>query len=310
MKKADQAQAETIKTVTAKAESALSGITAVRQAQAESDKANAQQINVLTAKVGKAESTVSQVSSAVAGLNGKVSSMHTIKTQAIAGGRTAVAGIALGANQDESSVIVMADKFGIVANANDGNVKPVFSVANGQVGIRGDLFVAGSVTRDKLSSGGGGNLFYNPIFANPTNGVPHGWTLFETGLSDSQKGERRCFQDPDYGLKRGGYLPNENVVRFHNRRTNNGSTRTGICQNVPVTANNWYIVSAYMGNQNCTKVEIYIDVRGRNGEWLLHKTVGVPKNKNFVGINDAERAFIKFQVPSNGVSVDVFFFFL
>ena len=158
LEKADQAQAETIKTVTAKAESALSGITAVRQAQAESDKANAQQINALTAKVGNAESTVSQVSSAVAGLNGKVSSMHTIKTQAIAGGRTAVAGIALGANQEESSVIVMADKFGIVANANDGNVKPVFSVANGQVGIRGDLVVAGSVTRDKFSSGSGTNF--------------------------------------------------------------------------------------------------------------------------------------------------------
>lgn len=309
LEKADQAQAETIKTVTAKAESALSGITAVRQAQAQSDKANAQQINALTAKVGKAESTVSQVSSAVAGLNGKVSSMHTIKTQAIAGGRTAVAGIALGANQEESSVIVMADKFGIVANANDGNVKPVFSVANGQVGIRGDLVVAGSVTRDKLSSGSGANLFYNPIFANPTNGVPDGWTLFEGGLSNEQKGERRCFQDPDYGFMKGGYLPNENVVRFHNRQTNNSSTRTGIHQNVAVTANNWYIVSAYMGNQNCTKVEIYIDVRGRNGEWLLHKTVGVPKNKNFVGINDAERAFIKFQVPPNGVSVDVFFFF-
>lgn len=309
LEKADQVQAETIKTVTAKAESALSGITAVRQAQAQSDKANTQQINALTAKVGNAESTVSQVSSVVAGLNGKVSSMHTIKTQAIAGGRTAVAGIALGANQEESSVIVMADKFGIVANANDGNVKPVFSVADGQVGIRGDLVVAGSVTRDKLSSGSGANLFYNPIFANPTNGVPDGWTLFEEGLSNEQKGERRCFQDPDYGFRKGGYLPNENVVRFHNRQTNNSSTRTGIYQNVAVTANNWYIVSAYMGNHNCTKVEIYIDVRGRNGEWLLHKTVGVPKNKNFVGINDAERAFIKFQVPPNGVSVDVFFFF-
>ena len=310
LEKADQAQAETIKTVTAKAESALSGITAVRQAQAQSDKANAQQINALTAKVGNAESTVSQVSSVVAGLNGKVSSMHTIKTQAIAGGRTAVAGIALGANQEESSVIVMADKFGIVANANDGNVKPVFSVANGQVGIRGDLVVAGSVTRDKLSSGSGANLFYNPIFANPTNGVPDGWTLFEEGLSNEQKGERRCFQDPDYGFRKGGYLPNENVVRFHNRQTNNSSTRTGIYQNVAVTANDWYIVSAYMGNHNCTKVEIYIDVRGRNGEYLLHKaTPSVPKNKNFVGINDAERAFIKFQAPPNGVSVDVFFFF-
>lgn len=32
------------------------------------------------------------------------------KRKAIAGGRTAVAGIALGANQEESSVIVMADK--------------------------------------------------------------------------------------------------------------------------------------------------------------------------------------------------------
>lgn len=175
--------------------------------------------------------------------------------------------------------------------------------------INANHLQAGQISTDKLAIGLGGNLFYNPIFANPTNGVPHGWELSETGLTASQKGERKCFQDPDYGLKKGGYLPNENVVRFHNRRTNNGSTRTGIYQNVPVTANNWYIVSAYMGNQNCTKVEIYIDVRGRNGEWLLHKTVGVPRNKNFVGINDAERAFIQFQVPSNGVSVDVFFFF-
>ena len=175
--------------------------------------------------------------------------------------------------------------------------------------VRAEHMAAGQITADKMAIGLGGNLLYNPIFANPTNGVPHGWELSETGLTDSQKGERKCFQDPDYGLRKGGYLPNENVVRFHNRRTNNSSTRTGIYQNVAATANNWYIVSAYMGNQNCTKVEIYIDVRGRNGEWLLHKTVGVPKNKNFVGINNAERAFIKFQVPPNGVSVDVFFFF-
>ena len=170
LEKADKAQAETIKTVTAKAESALSGITAVRQAQANSDKANAQQITALTARIGGAEATVTQMSNTVAGLNGKVSSMHTIRTQAINGGRTAIAGISLGANEKESSVIVMADKFGIVANANDSNVKQVFSVANGQVGIRGDLVVAGSVTRDKLSSGGGGNLLYNPILANNAHG--------------------------------------------------------------------------------------------------------------------------------------------
>lgn len=309
LEKADQAQAETIKTVTAKAESALSGITAVRQAQAQSDKANAQQINALTAKVGNAESTVSQVSSVVAELNGKVSSMHTIKTQAIAGGRTAVAGIALGANHEESSVIVMADKFGIVANANDGNVKPVFSVADGQVGIRGDLVVAGSVTRDKLSSGSGANLFYNPIFANPTNGVPDGWTALEDNIPGDKRGERICRQDEDYGLGKGGYLKNENVLRWHNKITGNPNTRCGIYQNVPVSADKWYMVSAYMGNHSCSKVEIYIDVRGKNGEWLLHKTDEVSSGYGFRGINNAKRAFIKFKIPPNGVSVDVFFFF-
>lgn len=309
LEKADQVQAETIKTVTAKAESALSGITAVRQAQAESDKANAQQINALTAKVDNAETTVSQVSSVVVGLNGKVSSMHTIKTQAIAGGRTAVAGIALGANQEESSVIVMADKFGIVANANDGNVKPVFSVANGQVGIRGDLVVAGSVTRDKLSSGSGANLFYNPIFANPTNGVPDGWIITERALPDDKRGERLCHQDQTYGFAKDGYLRNENVLRWHNKITGNPNTRCGIYQNVPVSADKWYMVSAYMGNHSCSKVEIFIDVRGKNGEWLLHKTDEVSSGYGFRGINNAKRAFIKFKIPPNGVSVDVFFFF-
>lgn len=309
LEKADKDRAETIKTVTAKAESALSGITAVQQAQANSDKANAQQISALTARIGGAEATVTQMSNTVAGLNGKVSSMHTIRTQAINGGRTAIAGISLGANEKESSVIVMADKFGIVANANDSNVKQVFSVANGQVGIRGDLVVAGSVTRDKFSSGSGANLFYNPIFANPINGVPDGWTASEANIPGDKRGERICRQDPDYGLGKGGYLKNENVLRWHNKITGNPNTRCGIYQNVPVSADKWYMVSAYMGNHSCSKVEIYIDVRGKNGEWLLHKTDEVPSGYGFRGINNAKRAFIKFKIPPNGVSVDVFFFF-
>ena len=257
LEKADQAQAETIKTVTAKAESALSGITAVRQAQAQSDKANAQQINALTAKVGNAESTVSQVSSAVAGLNGKVSSMHTIKTQAIAGGRTAVAGIALGANQEESSVIVMADKFGIVANANDGNVKPVFSVANGQVGIRGDLVVAGSVTRDKLSSSGGGNLLYNPIFANGA----YGWRNFNAKGGDwtncpITNAVERTYNKNDYHPK-GEQTEAWRLITISgtqaqfNTLADRGSWVDVCRQFVNVVANKWYMVSAYVGGLHC-----------------------------------------------------------
>lgn len=330
LEKADQAQAETIKTVTAKAESALSGITAVRQAQAQSDKANAQQINALTAKVGNAESTVSQVSSAVAGLNGKVSSMHTIKTQAIAGGRTAVAGIALGANQEESSVIVMADKFGIVANANDGNVKPVFSVANGQVGIRGDLVVAGSVTRDKLSSGGGGNLLINPLFDNDA----YGWR--------------------DAGVKGGDWsnCPNVNVVQrsrndantYHPKGLQNERWRlltfsgtetqfNTLADRMPwvdvircmvsVVKDKWYIFSSYVGCHFCggqllvekysTDEKSYLGLIGSANVSSGNVTNPFPHFldapsgyfENGVAQN-TPRAFVKFQAPETGKVMLIF----
>lgn len=330
LEKADQAQAETIKTVTAKAESALSGITAVRQAQAQSDKANAQQISALTAKVGNTESTVSQVSNAVAGLDGKVSSMHTIKTQAIAGGRTAVAGIALGANQEESSVIVMADKFGIVANANDGNVKPVFSVANGQVGIRGDLVVAGSVTRDKLSSSGGGNLLMNPLFDNDA----YGWR--------------------DAGVKGGDWsnCPNVNVVQrsrndantYHPKGLQNERWRlltfsgTEIQFNtladrmpwvdvircmVSVVKDKWYIFSSYVGCHFCggqllvekysANEKSYLGLIGRANVSSGNVTAPFPQFldapseyfENGVAQN-TPRAFIKFQAPETGKVLLIF----
>ena len=255
---------------------------------------------------------ISVVSKAVADVSGKLSATHTIKTQVIGGGRTAIAGIALGASSDgktaESSVIVMADNFGIVANANDSNVKPVFSVANGQVGIRGDLVVAGSVTRDKLSSGSGVNLLYNPIFANPTNGVPYGWAG-STNVPPNLLGERQCIQDPDWGLKKGGYLPSENVVRWSNARTGNSNTRTGISQNVAINANAWYMLSVYMGNHRCTAVQIYIDQRGRNGEYLGALTKNCRDGYSFGGINSADRVFIKFKAHSQAVSLDVYFFF-
>lgn len=330
LEKTDQAQAETIKTVTAKAESALSGITAVRQAQAESDKANAQQISALTAKVGNAESTVSQVSNAVAGLDGKVSSMHTIKTQAIAGGRTAVAGIALGANQEESSVIVMADKFGIVANANDGNVKPVFSVANGQVGIRGDLVVAGSVTRDKLSSSGGGNLLMNPLFDNDA----YGWR--------------------DAGVKGGDWsnCPNVNVVQrsrndantYHPKGLQNERWRlltfsgtetqfNTLADRMPwvdvircmvsVVKDKWYIFSSYVGCHFCggqlivekysANEKSYLGLIGSANVSSGNVTAPFPQFldapseyfENGVAQN-TPRAFVKFQAPETGKVLLIF----
>lgn len=309
LEKADQAQAETIKTVTAKAESALSGITAVRQAQAQSDKANAQQINALTAKVGNAESTVSQVSSAVAGLNGKVSSMHTIKTQAIAGGRTAVAGIALGANQEESSVIVMADKFGIVANANDGNVKPVFSVANGQVGIRGDLVVAGSVTRDKFSAGSGVNLLYNPVFFPGNDGKPFGWRDVQTSNGNFSVGAFRL-EHENSGFENdyfSGIDPNtDRCVNWLNTGSGDNAWAVSIAQDVKLTPGKSYIFSFY-GAIHGGRVEYPIYAQSSPGvnSGILPTTDGViassgSRNDGYHGFMNMPRYYSKFTAPKSG----------
>lgn len=302
LEKTDKDQAETIKTVTAKAESALSGITAVRQAQANSDKANAQQITALTARMGTAESSIANirtakadksevagiaqqslratwqadaqakadkaktdavaqskaeidvVSRAVAGVNSKLLATHTIKTQVVAGGRTAIAGIALGASSDgktaESSVIVMADKFGIVANANDSNVKQVFSVANGQVGIRGDLVVAGSVTRDKLSSGGGGNLLYNPILANNAHG------FFENrGNGNLETGDVTRISRYVSNSVVNDLLPTENVlvaeVYASSSLNKNDRWWSPLIANVKVTKGRRYCFSAHTHAWRC-----------------------------------------------------------
>lgn len=309
LEKADQAQAETIKTVTAKAESALSGITAVRQAQAQSDKANAQQINALTAKVGNAESTVSQVSSAVVGLNGKVSSMHTIKTQAIAGGRTAVAGIALGANHEESSVIVMADKFGIVANANDGNVKPVFSVANGQVGIRGDLVVAGSVTRDKFSAGSGTNLLYNPVFFPDNNGKPFGWRDVQTSDGNFSVGTFRL-EHENSGFENdyfSGIDPNtDRCVNWLNTGSGDNAWAVNIAQDVKLTPGKSYIFSFY-GAIHGGRVEYPIYAQSSPGvnSGILPTTDGViassgSRNDGYHGFMNMPRYYSKFTAPKSG----------
>ncbi len=143
--------------------------------------------------VASARAEVQSVSQAVADVNGKLLATHTIKTQVISGGKTAIAGISLGANKEESSVIVMADKFQIVPSAN-GTPKPIFKVQNGKAVVAGDLIADGEVTASKLAAnsvttgalqagairaehiattqitgeklalGLGGNLLHNPLF--------------------------------------------------------------------------------------------------------------------------------------------------
>lgn len=100
---------------------------------------------------------IDEINRTVTDVSGKVSATRTIKTQAIAGGKTAIAGIALGASSSgrelESSVIVMADRFQVVKNASDSSPKPILKVENGQTVLNGDLIADGDITARKLATG-------------------------------------------------------------------------------------------------------------------------------------------------------------
>lgn len=275
-----------------------SKVDSVQQTLTTADRALGSRIDTVTASVNDAKSQVSQVSKAVSDVSGKLSATHTLKTQVINGGRTAIAGIALGAESDgvatESSVIVMADKFGIVANANDGKVKPVFSVADGQVGIRGDLVVAGSVTRDKLSGGAGENLLYNPIFAN--NG--HGWTYYVDTANIDNAGY--SFNANTGVYQSGAYLPTENQFRLqHIRKSITGDVRLGgLYQDMKLTPNTYYCFSVYTGGHRS-----YVDLNIEGGGiQIIHKswsgrgrTGGFPDNTKETGVENWYRIWLIFK---------------
>ena len=296
-------------------------LTTYKQTQANIDKAQTDQITAHTARLGSAEASLTSTSRTVATLDGKVQALHTIQAVAISGGKKAIAGISMGATGSESSVIVMADKFNVVKNAQDGNVKPMFGVVNNKVAVNGDLIAdgaisarmmaansvqagaiqagairtnhiaTGEITADRLAIGLGGNLLLNPIFANVVNGVPHGWAK---GAANGTV-TFAVNTDKNYGLRSMG-LPNENCMLI--KRTDIGTTNYAeLIQVVPVNRGMWYMASVYMGNHRCVKTELIIQYLDANGTAIsaTHKTGG----NSFTGLETAERVFIKFQAPAN-----------
>ena len=116
-------------------------------------------VDYIHGQIGKTALTKELIGelSSIASTGEKLKSIQTIKTQAIGGGRTAIAGIALGASVEgqtvESSVIVMADKFGVVKNAADGTVQNVFTIADGNTALSGNIAVKGDVLGSRFIGG-------------------------------------------------------------------------------------------------------------------------------------------------------------
>ena len=157
---------------------------------------------------------------------------------------------------------------------------------------------AGVLTADKLAVGMGGNLLYNPIFANPTNGVPHGWS--KGGFLPLS--ETTCHQDSAWGFK--SYLDNENLIRWASQ---NDEGNTGYCdlrQKVSVGGGVWYALSAYVGNHRCN-LAIYLQFFDASGDHITAPSLLIDNRNLFNGVNSARRAFLKAQAPGNAATVDV-----
>ena len=172
-------------------------------AQAKADKAK-------TDAVAQSKAEIDVVSRTVAGVNNKLSATHTIKTQVVGGGRTAIAGIALGASSDgrtaESSVIVMADKFGVVKNATDGTVQNVFTLANGRLALSGDLIADGTILGQHI---GANQTINSPIINGGSLNVGNG------RFAVNNQGQVSIRANPNNNV--GLYINNDTIIVYDDR---------------------------------------------------------------------------------------------
>ena len=295
-------------------------ITAEQTARANENKAQADELKKITASVNGATAQISTVSQVVADVKGQLTATHTIKTQTISGNHAVIAGISLGANKEQSSVIVMADKFQVVKNAQDGSPKSILSVVNDQIAINGDLiangqitaaklaagavradhFAAGEISADKLAIGLGGNLFQNPIFANNGNG----WTLY---VNPSQIANAGWSFNRNTGDHQGySYLETENQFHWQAARTNSDTSNVrfgGLYQDLKLVKGRYYCFSAYVGGHRS-----FQDLNIEQGEVQIIRKSWTGRGKNggydagagiSSGVEEERRIYIIFKANGN-----------
>lgn len=201
------------------------------------------------------------------------------------------------------------------------------SITSGKIqagAISASHLQAGQISADKLAIGLGGNLLYNPIFANNA----HGWRYFNNRGGDwNNCPETRAF---GRGYDKSDYHPKgEQTEEWRllsisgtqaqfNTLAERGSW-VDICrQFVNVVANRWYIVSAYVGGFHCAG-QILVEKYNADENQYLGLIAETPiagqddiynKPANFItaysgefakGLQQgARRIWVKFKAPDTG----------
>jgi predicted phage tail protein len=150
---ADLAQAQKTETVTAQIQSATSSLTAAVQtettARIAADSAQASQITTVQAQADANTAAVQTVAASYADINGRVAASYQIKTQITANGRTYIAGIGVGVDNNsgtvESQVLVAATRFAVL-DPNGSAVSSPFVIQGGQTFINQAFIGTGWIT--------------------------------------------------------------------------------------------------------------------------------------------------------------------
>lgn len=156
----DMAVAKKVETVAAQLNTATTSLSAAvqteSQARVDGESAMAQQIATVQAKADENAAAVQTVAKSYADLNGRVAASYQIKAQITADGRTYIAGIGVGVDNNngiiESQVLVSASRFAVVDPNNGGSMIVPFVVQGGQVFIRQALIGAGWITNAMIGS--------------------------------------------------------------------------------------------------------------------------------------------------------------
>ncbi|MFJ2710849.1 host specificity protein J [Pseudomonas sp. NPDC087346] len=128
------ASATRITTIDAAVGKNAANLTILESAVATDKEATAQKIETISATANNATAKAEFASTAVSGLNGKVSALTTIKTSTTVGGRTVMAGLAIGVEGEtqESQILAFAQRFAILDEVSGQIIAP-FVVQGGQV---------------------------------------------------------------------------------------------------------------------------------------------------------------------------------
>ncbi|MCA8320082.1 phage tail protein [Burkholderia cepacia] len=157
---ADMALGQRLDTVSAQMQvgqaSLRADIRTESKARVDAISAQAEQITTIRAQANESAAAVQTVAQSYADLNGRVSASYQIKTQITSDGRTYIAGIGIGINNDsgivESQVLVSAQRFAVVDPNNGGSSIVPFVVQGGQVFLRQALIGAGWITNAMIGS--------------------------------------------------------------------------------------------------------------------------------------------------------------